>query len=271
MARKLFCEWSPLTYRIATQRCIWQRNVIDRLSGIRFAAEYAGKPLDISVYRHNSLIRRRLGQVDMRLQENKAVNLALAAPKLDGILLRPGETFSLWRLVGNPTAQRGYREGLVIERGRPSQGIGGGLCQLSNLIHWVMLHTPLTIVEHHHHDQVDLFPDYNRQIPFGTGTSVLYNYLDYRVRNDTDCRYQLLVSVEGEYLCGEIRADRPQQYSYHIQAEEEFFSQEGEHIYRNGKIIRKTVDRRTGTCIARELLRTNHARVDYPLTLPKHE
>lgn len=53
-------------------------------------------------------------------------------------------------------------------------------------------------MEHHHHDKVDLFPDFNRQIPFGTGTSIYYNYLDYRFRNDTQALYQLLVWVDGE-------------------------------------------------------------------------
>ena len=44
----------------------------------------------------------------------------------------------------------------------------------------------ITAIEHHHHDALDLFPDYNRQIPFGTGTSIAYNYLDYRFKNTTN-------------------------------------------------------------------------------------
>ena len=51
------------------------------------------------LYGHKSLIRRRLGNVDMRLRENKAVNLALAAPKINGILIKPGEIFSFWSLA----------------------------------------------------------------------------------------------------------------------------------------------------------------------------
>ena len=60
---------------------------------------------------------------------------------------------------------------------------------------------------------MDLFPDYGRQIPFGTGTSILYNYLDYRFQNNTDRTYQLTVWTDEEYLHGELLADRPQQYS----------------------------------------------------------
>lgn len=67
---------------------------------------------------------------------------------------------------------------------------------------------PLQIVEHHHHDGLDLFPDFNRQIPFGTGTSIVYNYLDYRFYNPTNATYQLIVYVTDKYLCGELRADQ---------------------------------------------------------------
>ena len=110
MAKKLFCELSPLTYRISTQKEIALRHLRDLPLRGRFAQEKSQEALPVRVYRHSSLIRRRLGNIDMRLQENKAVNLSLAAPKVDHLLIRPGEIFSFWRLVGNPTARAGYRE-----------------------------------------------------------------------------------------------------------------------------------------------------------------
>ena len=70
------------------------------------------------IKKHASLIRRRLGNVDMQLQENKAVNLSLAAPCIDRVLIRPGEIFSFWTLVGDPSARRGFRDGLVIAGGK---------------------------------------------------------------------------------------------------------------------------------------------------------
>lgn len=263
MSRKLFCQLSPFTYWISTQKCRAVRRVKDALSPGRFARQKQTQPLEVSVYRHNSLIRRRLGQVDMTLQENKAVNLALAAPKLNGVLIRPGETFSFWRLVGRCTAQNGYREGLLIAGGAPGRGVGGGMCQLTNLLHWMVLHTSLTITERHHHDGVDLFPDFKRQIPFGTGTSILYNYLDYRFRNDTPRTYQMLVWVDGEYLRGELRASAPQTESYHIYSEDECFVQEADGVYRTGRVLRRTVDKKTGDTLRTELLQNNHARVLY--------
>ena len=261
--RRLFCEIAPWAYRLSVRKCIVRRKIEDLFSRHRFAVKKNAAPLPVLIYRHSSLIRRRLGNTEMELQENKAVNLSLSAPKVTGILIRPGETFSFWRLVGPDNARNGYREGLTIAGGRPSRGVGGGLCQFTNLIHWMVLHSELTIVEHHHHDNIDLFPDYKRQIPFGTGTSIVYNYLDYRFRNDTGNVYQLLVHTDGEYLRGELRASSAQATAYHIHAENEYFSEEDGVVYRNGTVLRDTIDKKTGNRLLRETIRSNHARVMY--------
>ncbi len=168
MERKLFCELGPWAYRISVEKMCLLRRWRNAKEHVRFAKNRREEKLHVVIYRHNSLIRRRLGNVDMRLQENKAVNLSLAAPKIIGIVIHPGETFSFWELVGRTSAKKGYQEGLTIAKGRTKSGIGGGMCQMTNLIHWMVLHSPLTITEHHHHDQMDLFPDFGRQIPFGT-------------------------------------------------------------------------------------------------------
>ncbi len=267
MARKLFCEISPLTYRLSVRKNILQRTVSDACLQARgrvmFARERTPEPLPFCVYRHRSLIRRRLGNVDMELQENKAVNLALAAPKADGILVRPGETFSFWHLVGSTSPKYGYRTGLVIKNGHTDRDTGGGMCQFTNLIHWLVLHTPLTVTEHHHHDGYDLFPDFGRAVPFGTGTSIMYNYLDYRFRNDTERDYQLLVWTDEEYLNGELRSSGEQPYRYHISAEDERFVREGGTVFRENTIWRSIIDPRTGAAVEKELLKKNHARVMY--------
>lgn len=263
MKRKLFCEISPLTYKISMQKCIMIRHIKNLFTKEKFA-KTKGEPLPILIYKHNSLIRRKLGNVDLQLQDNKAVNLGLAAPKVTNIKIKPGETFSLWKLVGSCTKKKGYKEGLTINSDSPDRGIGGGMCQLSNLIHWMILHTDMKITEHHHHDQLDLFPDFKRVIPFGTGTSIMYNYLDYRFKNTTDITYQLIIYTTDEYLCGELRANKRQNYKYHIAAEDVFFSREEDGVvYRNGKVYRTKIDVNTGNKVEKELIRTNHAKVCY--------
>ena len=261
--RKLFCEISPLTYKISTCKCIALRKLKDAFSNDIFAKAKSDDLLPVVVYRHNSLIRRKLGNVDLQLQENKAVNLSIASPKVDKIVICPGETFSFWQLVGSPSEKNGYKTGLTIKGGKPSKDTGGGMCQFTNLIHWMVLHSPLDIVEHHHHDGVDLFPDFGRVVPFGTGTSILYNYKDYRFKNNTDQHFQLVVYTTEEYLCGELRTTHSLENSYHIKAEDEYFSRENGVVYRNGRVFRSVVDKESGNVVEKKLIKTNHAEVMY--------
>lgn len=261
--RKLFCEISPFTYKISVIKCRIARCVRDLFSHDRFARKKSTEMLPVAVYKHSSLIRRTLGNVDPVLQENKATNLALSCPKVSGVIIRPGETFSFWHLVGSCPKRKGYKEGLTISGGKASKGVGGGMCQFTNLIHWMVLHTPLEITEHHHHDRFDLFPDFGRKVPFGSGTSIMYNYLDYRFKNNTDQDWQIIVYTDETHLHGEIRTSAPLDVSYHVYAENDRFIRENEEIYRVGEVIRSCVDKRTGEVISREVLRKNHAKVMY--------
>ncbi|MDQ4489483.1 VanW family protein [Sinomonas sp. ASV486] len=264
MARRLFGEIHPITYRISVAKGRFLRNVSDLRPSLHLAKTRDQADLPVVVYRHNSLIRRRLGNVNPELQDNKAVSLSIAAPKVDGVLIRPGEVFSFWKLVGPVSARRGYREGLTIDHDQAASGIGGGMCQFTNLIHWMVLHTPLEIVEHHHHSGLDLFPDFNRQIPFGTGTSIVYNYLDYRFRNPTSQAFQLRVSVGDDYLSGELRTESALPLKYHIHEQDSCFFRHDGSVYRHNSIHRTARDKRTGLEVMRQHLSTNTALVCYP-------
>lgn len=86
--------------------------------------------------------------------------------------------------------------------------IGGGLCQLSNLIFWMTLHTPLTVTERYRHSH-DVFPDANRTQPFGSGPPAPYPHRDLMIRNDTDRPYQLCLRVGETHLEGTWRSTEP--------------------------------------------------------------
>ncbi len=260
MGRPLFCSLGTTAYKISVFKCRVFRRAQD--IGKKFAHNKK-PPLPNLIYRHKSLIRRALGNVDMQLQENKAVNLSLAAPKISDVVIAPGETFSFWRLAGKATAKKGYKEGLAISRGKAVSGIGGGMCQFTNLLHWLSLHSPLHITEHHHHDGIDLFPDFNRQVPFGVGTSIFYNYLDYRVKNNTENTFQFIVYSDGTYLCGELRSEHPLSESYHIIEQDKHFEKHGEAYFRFGKVYRAVFDKRTGNETCRSLIKENRAKVMY--------
>jgi len=261
--KKLFCEISPLTYNMSVLKNRLMRLLKNILSVEKFALKKQSDPLPILIYEHKSLIRRKLGNSNLEFQENKAVNLSIASPKVSLVLIKPNETFSFWKLVGSCTKRKGYLNGLIISKGETSGGIGGGMCQFTNLIHWLVLHTPMMITEHHHHNGMDLFPDFGRQIPFGTGTSIMHNYLDYRFKNPTNITFQLIVYTTDEYLCGEMRANSAINMKYHIKAENEFFTKEDDSIYRNNEIFRTCIDKATGRVIDSKLIISNHALVMY--------
>lgn len=168
-----------------------------------------------SIYRHKTMMLRPLRDVEMYLQHNKITNLRLAIAPINGVVIRPGQTFSIWQLVGRPTAAKGYLEGLVLSNGRIDKGIGGGLCQLGNLLYWMALHSPLTITERHRHG-FDVFPDVNRKIPFACGATLAYNYIDLQLRNDTDDIFQINLWLDEEYLNGEILSDRQREFEYNV-------------------------------------------------------
>lgn len=262
MERRLFCEISPFTYQLSLTAHRIRRH-LQNAARTNLAHVRGEERLPVRVYEAASLIRRTLGDVNPQLQEGKAVNLSLAAPKLDGLLIRPGEEFSFWHLVGPVTARRGYRTGMIIQGGRPGEDVGGGMCQMTNLIHWMVLHSPLTVTEHHHHDGYDLFPDCGRTVPFGTGTSILYNYIDYRFRNDTTDTFQLRIRTDEKYLRGEIRATAAQPERYHIYAEDEHFTREEDGVYRNSRVMRQRILASTGETLDVECIKVNHARILY--------
>ncbi|MDR0944162.1 MAG: VanW family protein [Ruminococcus sp.] len=265
--RKLFCEISPFTYKISERKEIIIRqikNAFDLVTGrVKFAVSKSGDPLSVKVFKHKSLIRRKLGNVDMTLQENKAHNLSLIAPKIDGIYIYPGETFSFWKLAGAITKKKGFLPGLIIKCHKTDTGIGGGMCQMTNLIHFLVLHSPLTIIERHHHNNFDLFPDFGRQVPFGVGTSILYNYLDYRFRNDTDIIFKLEIKIDDTYLCGKLFASKDLPFSYHIKEKNARFVKQGNEYYRQNEVIRQVIDKHTGDVITEELISEANALVMY--------
>lgn len=272
MGRKLFCDMGPVCYKISVWKECRLRDIRDFFDREKIAAQKSTEPLPNVVKGHTSILVRRLEGVDMRLQENKVTNIALAAEKINGLVVNPGETFSFWRTVGKTTAKQGYKEGLVIYRGgRLGSGIGGGLCQMANMVHWLVLNSPLTVTELHHHSDA-LFPDERRRVPFGTGTSVLNNYIDYRFKNTTDQTVQLVTWIEDGELCGELRSERQYPCRYKLYEEGNRFVEENGKWYRLSKVWRSVIDRATGEELRRELILDNHSLVMYdPVLIPPEQ
>ena len=228
----------------------------------KFARVHDQKPLKHLCFSHNTLLSRQLKDVDMWLQDNKIVNLNVAVPKIHGILIRPGETFSYWWLIGKPTRRKGYKEGMILRNGKFSAGTGGGLCQLSNLIFWMAAHSPLTIVERHRHGY-DVFPDSNRTQPFGSGATCYYPHGDLMLRNDTQNTYQILLSVGKDYLEGELRVSAPVTEKYCIREKNHRMEPEYWGGYSRHNELYQEIYSLDGKLVESKLLVENHALMMY--------
>ena len=257
--RLLFCEISPLTYAISEQKEICKRHVRNLLRDRGMAKTRREERLGNLVSEKSSHLIKRGKGIDPVLQENKAVNIRLACGQLNGLIVHPGETFSFWGTVGKTTRRKGYRDGRVLILGKLQPGIGGGLCNLANLLHNLVLLSPLEVTEFHHHSDA-LAPDTNGRVPFSAGTSVDYNFRDYRFRNNTDQDVQLVLWCDSEELHGELRSERPFPHTFSISEEDHHFAKEGEEYYRISKIYKNTWSSE-GALLSKELVLDNHSKV----------
>jgi len=225
-----------------------------------FSKRLGGTYFNHSIISHKSILLRPLRDVDMQLQHNKTINLRLAVKKLDGLVIQPGEVFSFWYLVGNPTEKKGYLTGLVLNQGKIDKGIGGGLCQLGNLLCWMALHSPLKIKERYRHGY-DVFPDVNRKIPFGSGATLSYNYIDFQLENTTSHSFQLKLHLSDSHLNGEILCEKSLDVSYEVfETNHRIVHQSWGGYTRHNQIKRKVIHKGDTT---EELVFENHAIMMY--------
>lgn len=218
-------------------------------------------------YGSQSLLRRRLGAADPRLQEGKITNLKQAIPHISYVVIKPGEVFSLWKLLGNTTYARGYVDGMVLSSGRVGIGPGGGLCQLANLLHWVFLHTDMTVVERFHHSY-DVFPDNGRTLPFGSGATIFYNAIDLKVQNTSSIAWQIVVWLDDDYVYAEVRTEGAPPLHYKIKEAHHHFISTKKMIFRYNQIWRRSTNAK-GEEVSHEYLFTNFAPVLYPVAPEK--
>lgn len=259
--KRLLSHRHPLLYRLAVAYYRLRRRIAWFSDRGRYARRHP-EPLPFLVKRHSSRLIRVLGNSELRLQRNKVVNLAIVTPLVDGVRIGPGEVFSFCRLVGKPTAKRGFVEGMELSMGQARSGIGGGICQMANLLHWLVLHSPLTVTERSAHS-FDPFPDSNRSIPFGVACAVFYNYVDFCFRNDTTETFQLKIWMTGTDLWGELRSAREIAETYKIFEKDHRFLRRAGEFYRTNQIWRKVMERKTGRHLCDEKIKENLVRVMY--------
>ncbi|MBY0122219.1 VanW family protein [Bacillus sp. S/N-304-OC-R1] len=238
--------------------------------GKKYAKKKSEELFPYSVFKHQTILMRKLKDVDMSLQYNKTINLKQAIPRLNKIVIGPGETFSYWKLLGKTTYKKGYVDGMVLHYGNFTKGVGGGLCQLSNLIYWITLHSPLTVTERHRHSY-DVFPDSNRTQPFGSGATCAYNYLDLQIKNETNQPFQLHLYLTDTHLAGEWRAKEPALYRYEVYEKNHAITPAYWGGYLRHNEIYRRVYNRQNQLVSDDYVTENHAIMMYEPLLEMNE
>lgn len=113
---------------------------------------------------------------------NRNVNLSLAARKIDGLILAPGEAFGFNKVVGPRTEKNGYLKAGVISRGRVIPGLGGGVCQVSTTLYRAALMADQKILERHNHSIYEGIEYAER----GLDSAIAWGYKDLRFQNPLD-------------------------------------------------------------------------------------
>ncbi len=85
--------------------------------------------------------------------KNRSHNIALAAEAIDNAVIFPGESFSFNGVVGKRTKEKGYLNAPVIVRGELSEGVGGGICQVSSTLFNAVDRAGLKIVQRYSHSR----------------------------------------------------------------------------------------------------------------------
>src|SRR5690606_8537436 len=125
---------------------------------------------------------RVLGHFETRYSQSenaadRTFNLRLAAERLDGTVLFPGEIFDFNAVVGPRDEAHGYKVATVIADGELVDGIGGGTCQISGTLHGAVFFSGLEIIERYPHTRPSSY------IKMGMDATVVYPTINFRFKN----------------------------------------------------------------------------------------
>lgn len=120
-------------------------------------------------------------------------NIVLASSKLNGLLIKPGETFSFNSGVGDISQATGYQQAYVIQNGRTVLGDGGGVCQVSTTLFRAALNAGLPIIERQAHAYRVAY--YEQGFGAGLDATVFAPSVDLKFKNDTPAHILIQTTV----------------------------------------------------------------------------
>lgn len=120
---------------------------------------------------------------------NRTKNLEIAAGKINGLVLMPGEVFSYNTVVGKRTVEEGYKDAKIYQDGAVVDGLAGGICQISSTLYNAVLLANLEIVERRNHSFTTSY------VPAGRDATVVYGKTDFQFKNSRSYPIKIEASV----------------------------------------------------------------------------
>jgi vancomycin resistance protein YoaR len=132
--------------------------------------------------------------------EARIHNITLASEKFNGVLVKPGETFSMGTQLGDVSLDTGYAEALIILGNRTIKGAGGGVCQVSTTFFRTVFMTGFRVDERHPHAYRVSY--YETGLGPGFDATVFFPDVDFKFTNDSN--NWILMETEVDRAAGRL-------------------------------------------------------------------
>jgi vancomycin resistance protein VanW len=189
--RKIFPFWLRLRIKLGLRK--WK----DFFNGRRFAKSFCATNRMIECISITQKVNITSATT------NKLHNLSIATGQINQLEILPGEMFSFWHCIQNPSEENGYKKSRSIKAAHITQESGGGLCQLSGLVYFLCLQAGMKIAERHAHSR-DIYTEAERFTPLGSDATVVYGYKDLRILNNLKHPVVLQFSLDASNLTGKL-------------------------------------------------------------------
>ena len=131
--------------------------------------------------------------------KNRINNIKITCSKISETVVKANEEFSFCKVVGEPTAEKGYKEAHAFVDGKLANAIGGGNCQVSTTLYNAAQKIEgVKITERHEHGKDVGY------IEMGKDATVAYDYLDLKFENNNDFDLKLKAYIKNNKVCVDI-------------------------------------------------------------------
>ena len=161
---------------------------------------------EITVVNTDGMFGEILGEYTSKITDsnsNRLNNVRLAASKINGIVINPGEEFRYLPVVEPITVAGGYKTANVYNNGKVEQDIGGGVCQVSSALYTAVLYADLEVTKRYNHS---LTVGY---VPLGQDATVASGEIDFRFINNTNAPVKIVTAFANTGITVKLLGEKP--------------------------------------------------------------